>query len=617
MSDFLIGIGQHKVPMFKTEVNNFVIQVATVNGSGSQSANTILLKTLFRMGISVSGKNVFPSNIAGLPTWFWIRASNQGYYARRARPNIVVAMNPQTLKEDYQLLLPGGYFLFNQDLKWPADLVERADVTKIPMPIKSLVDQATDQIKIKKLLANIVYVGVLAELLKLDMECLMSALSDQFKGKSSVLEVNLKAMQAGLEYAKSHLKEVSFLYQAQVVHDGNRGKLILDGNSASGLGLVYGGATFAAWYPITPSSSLVESFSKYSDQVRGAGSDGYKCHAIIQAEDELSAVCMAIGAGWQGARAFTATSGPGVSLMQEAVGFAYFAEIPVVIWDVQRVGPSTGMPTRTAQGDLLSAVFASHGDTKHPVLLPGNPEECFTFAQKAFDIAERLQSPIFVLTDLDLGMNFWTSSEFTFPTTSFDRGKILTAQQLDSLVTYERYGDPDGDGVPYRALPGTRHQKAPYLTRGSGHNKIGGYTEKADEYQFIVDRLAKKWELAKTLVPDPVIEFKSDIGVIYYGSSEPAVIEALDQFKNLGKPISKMRLRAIPFGLQVRSFVEGHSRIYVVDLNRDGQMLQLLKLEFAEFANKFYSIRHYDGTPIPAEAVFEPLQELELKGGCQ
>lgn len=601
--------------MTNTEINNFVIQVATVNGSGSQSANTILLKTLFRMGVSVSGKNVFPSNIAGLPTWFWIRASSRGYSARRSRPNIVVAMNPQTFKDDYNLLLPDGYFLFNQDIKWPADLVQRADVTPIGMPIKSLVDQATDQIKIKKLLANIVYVGVLAELLNLDADCLMSALTDQFKGKAAVLDSNLKAMQLGQEFAKAQLSSLKFSYQARVIPDGNLGKIILDGNTASGLGLVYGGATFASWYPITPSSSLVESFARYVDQIRLPDSEGFRSQAIVQAEDELSAVCMAIGAGWQGARAFTATSGPGISLMQEAIGFAYYTEIPLVIWDVQRVGPSTGMPTRTAQGDLMSAVFASHGDTRHPVLLPGSMSECFEFAQLAFDIAEGIQSPTFVLTDLDLGMNLWTSSEFQFPTKPFDRGKVVTSEQLEALEIYERYGDPDGDGVPYRALPGTRHARAPYLTRGSGHNKSGGYTEKSDEYQFIVDRLAKKWDLVKDRLPSPVIEVKSDIGIIYYGSSEPAVLEALDQLAQSGKSISRLRLRGIPFNNEVRHFIESHQRVYVLDLNRDGQMWQLLKLEFSDLVTKLLSLRHYDGTPIPAEAVFEPLREHEILGG--
>lgn len=587
--------------------------VATVNGSGSQSANTILLKTLFRMGIGVSGKNVFPSNIAGLPTWFWIRASHKGYAARRAQPSIVVAMNSQTLKEDMALVEAGGYFLYNSDLRWPEGVEQRSDIINIPVPIKSLVDQATDQIKIKKLLANIIYVGVLADLLELDLEILASVMKDQFAGKTAVLDSNTKAMQLGLDYAKEHLAKVVIHLKAKTVTDGNKGKMILDGNTASGLGLIYGGATFASWYPITPSSSLVEAFGRYISKVRPQAEN--KPYAIIQAEDELSAVCMAIGAGWQGARAFTATSGPGLSLMQEAVGFAYFTEIPVVIWDVQRVGPSTGMPTRTAQGDILSAVFASHGDTKHPVLLPGNMEECFSFGQEALDIAERLQSPTFVLTDLDLGMNLWTAQEFKYPTKPFDRGKVLTAEQLDKLSTYERYGDPDGDGVGYRALPGTRSSKAPYLTRGSGHNKTGAYTEKADEYQFIVDRLAKKWELAKTLVPKPVRSGKGQYGVIFYGSAAPAVVEAQELLANKGLGFEALRIRALPFGDEVKNFIQDHKKIFVVDLNRDGQMYQLLKMGFSPDYHKFISIRHYEGTPITAEAVFDPIFEKQSGSG--
>lgn len=593
--------------------NDFVITVATINGSGSQSANTILLKTLFRMGVPVSGKNVFPSNIAGLPTWFWIRASAKGYSARRARPNIVVALNPQTIQEDFQSVLPGGYFLYHSDIKL-GDSLERNDVVKISLPIKALVDASTDQVKIKKLLANIVYVGVLAELLGLNSEDLISTLQDQFAGKASVLDSNLKAMQAGQQFAKEQLSGLQFNFKAEKIIEGNTGKIILDGNTAAGLGLIYGGATFAAWYPITPSSSLVESFIKYLPQVRTTLPT--PAYSVVQAEDELSAVCMAIGAGWQGARAFTSTSGPGISLMQEAVGFAYYTEIPVVIWDVQRVGPSTGMPTRTAQGDLLSAVFASHGDTKHPVLLPGSGEECFTFGQKALDLSETLQSPVFVLTDLDLGMNLWTSNEFTFPQESFKRGKVVSAEQIEAMPIFERYGNPDGDGVAYRALPGTRHPKAPYLTRGSGHNKTGAYTEKADEYQFIVDRLAQKWDLAKSLLPAALtVGSSSLVGILYYGSSEPAVLEARDQWLTQGLNLQGLRVRGIPFGVEVEDFLKQCQRVYVLDLNRDGQMWTLLKLEWPAFAQKLISIRHYDGTPITAESVYEPIlnQERELQ----
>lgn len=609
-NDKAVKVEDMQTPTIK---NDFVITVATVNGSGSQSANTILLKTLFRMGVPVSGKNVFPSNIAGLPTWFWIRASAQGYSARRARPNIVVALNPQTIADDFNSVLPGGYFLYHSDIKL-AETLARKDVTKIALPIKSLVDASTDQVKIKKLLANIVYVGILAELLNLNSEDLISSLQDQFAGKASVLESNLKAMQAGQGYAKEQLAAIGFTFKAEKILNGNQGKIILDGNTASGLGLIYGGATFAAWYPITPSSSLVESFIKYLPQVRSTLPT--PAYAVVQAEDELSAVCMAIGAGWQGARAFTATSGPGISLMQEAVGFAYYTEIPVVIWDVQRVGPSTGMPTRTAQGDLLSAVFASHGDTKHPVLLPGSGEECFTFGQKALDLSEALQSPVFVLTDLDLGMNLWTSPEFKFPQEPLQRGKVVTAEQIEAMPVFERYGNPDQDGVAYRALPGTRHPKAPYLTRGSGHNKTGAYTEKADEYQFIVDRLAQKWELAKSLLPAALsFGYSSPIGILFYGSAEPAVLEARDQWAAQSLSIQGLRVRGIPFGLEVEDFLRSCQRIYVLDLNRDGQMWTLLKLEYPAFAHKLITIRHYDGTPITAEAVYEPIliQERELQ----
>ncbi|MCS6837990.1 MAG: 2-oxoacid:acceptor oxidoreductase subunit alpha [Bdellovibrionaceae bacterium] len=592
------------------EINNFVIQVATVNGSGSQSANTILLKTLFRMGIPVAGKNVFPSNIAGLPTWFWIRASSKGYQARRERPNICIAMNPQTFKEDYALVLPGGYFLYNKDIPWPQQLNKRADITEIPFPVRELVDQVTQQIRIKKLLANMVYVGVLAELLGLDQECLEKSVMDQFRGKESVLESNFQTYQKGAAFAQQHLKDVTFRYKAQLVKDGNRDKIIIDGNSASALGLIDGGATFGAWYPITPSTSLVEAFAKYAPALRPKNQ---KTYVLMQAEDELSAVSMAIGAGWQGARAFTATSGPGLSLMQEAVGYAYYGEIPIVIWDVQRVGPSTGMPTRTAQGDILSAVFASHGDTKHPILLPGNPKECYDFGQMAFDIAEELQTPVFVLSDLDLGMNLWSVDRFTRCRQPFRRGRVLDVAALEERQNFRRYADEIGDGVAFRTLPGTPHPLAAYFTRGSGHNVAAGYTEKGGEYQEVVDRIAKKWLKAKTLVPKPVVHKESSaIGVIFYGSSEPAVTEALDLLrKEQSFSISTLRVRAIPFTDEVEQFISDHDRVYVVDLNRDGQLLSLLRMEFGQFCSRFLSIRHYDGTPITAETVYEPILVTE------
>ncbi len=595
--------------------NDFVLVVSTVNGSGSQSANTILLKTLFRMGVSVSGKNVFPSNIAGLPTWFWIRASAQGFSARRKSPQIVVAMNPQVLKQDYQSLLPNGVFIYNSEFSLPESEYNRSDIYAIPIPVKSLVDQSTDQGKIKKLLANMIYVGVLAELLALDGELLEGAIESQFEGKANVLKVNQKAMELGKAYAREHKNNWIFPYKSKSILNGNSNKMIWDGNTAAALGLVYGGAHFVSWYPITPSTSIVENFSKFVKQVRPQ-IEGKNPYAIIQAEDELSAISMTIGAAWQGARAFTATSGPGLSLMQEAIGFAYYSEIPLVLWNVQRVGPSTGMPTRTAQGDLLSAVFASHGDTKHPVLLPGDPAEIFEFAQLSLDLAERLQTPIMVLTDLDLGMNLWTSNEIKWPEKPMDRGKTLSAEELDLRPQYGRYQDVDGDGIAYRVLPGTRHPKAGYLARGSGHNEKALYTENAEEYKTVVDRLSLKWETTKKWVPKSIIEQnnKSKIAIIGYGSSDPAIQEARSLLMSHGVTTNYLRIRAIPFCQGVLDFINQNDEIYIVDLNRDAQMFQLLRIEFSNQCHKLKTITHYDGTPITSDVVFDPLI-FKFKGG--
>ena len=591
--------------------NDFVIQVATVNGSGSQSANTILLKSLFRTGVPVSGKNVFPSNIAGLPTWFWIRAHPLGYQARRARPQITVAMNPQTFTEDYQLLLTNGYFFYNEDISWPVGLERRADVTHIPIPVRRLVDQATDQVKIKKLLANMVYVGVLTHFLGLQPDLVKTVIQDQFAGKLSVFESNFRTFELGLNWAQQLELEEPFIFGVQETLN-NKDKLIIEGNQAAALGLIYGGATFASWYPITPSTSLVDSFSHWVKQIRPQKPRAY---AIIQAEDELAAISMAIGAGWQGARAFTATSGPGISLMQEAIGFAYYAEVPVLIWDVQRVGPSTGMPTRTAQGDLFSALFASHGDTLHPVLLPGNPAECFDFAGRGLDLAEQLQSPVFVLTDLDIGMNLWSVPRWELPTQPLNRGELVTAKEIANKGSYARYLDENDDGVAPRVLPGTPHPQAAYLTRGSGHDAWGRYTEKGPEYQAVVDRIAKKWVTAKRLVPPPVEQKGQDrFGIIYYGSSGPAVEEARDIMCSQGVHPHLLRIRAIPFTDQVDSFIQLLERVYVVDLNRDAQMYRLLRMELPQHHQKLVSLRHYDGTPIPAEVVLNFINEYEKLG---
>jgi 2-oxoglutarate ferredoxin oxidoreductase subunit alpha len=617
--------------------NNFVITIATVNGSGSQSANNILLKTLFRMGVPVGGKNVFPSNIAGLPTWFWIRAEENGYVARRAKADIFVGMNPQTLLEDLKTLRSGGFFIYNSDLgtQLQSDLaqtiVKEASIQLIPISFKPLVDQSTDSIKVKKLVINMIYVGVLAKLLNLDLEVLNLSIADQFENKDSVITVNKKAAELGYHYAETTLKDIPFPYQA-ITTEKNKNKVLMEGNTAAALGWLFGGCTFTAWYPITPSSSIVEKYIQLAQKYRKT-SEGKNKFAVIQAEDELSSICMVLGAGWAGARSVTATSGPGLSLMAEAAGFSYFTEIPSVIWDVQRVGPSTGMPTRTAQGDLLSAVHLSHGDTKNPCLLPGNIQECFEFGQTAFDLAERLQQLVIVLSDLDLGMNLWMENKLTYPEKPFDRGKVLNAEDLEKIGQFERYGDPDKDGIPYRTLPGTWHEKASYFTRGSGHNAKAAYTEKSDEYQFIVDRLAKKWETAKTMVPAPVylqsdpnlaskdqaskdqasktqggkVQTKAQIGIIAYGSSDLAVKEAMHLLKEKNIETHYCRIRAVPLTPDILDFIQQHEVNFVVDQNRDGQMCELLKSEFNQVFHLIESIRHYDGTPITAESILEPI----------
>ena len=616
MESFHLAIAQKGSSFSATmsmKTNDFVINIATVNGSGSQSANTILLKTLFRMGIPVGGKNVFPSNIAGLPTWFWIRANEKSFLGRRQNADLVIAMNPQTIAEDTKTLASGGFFIYNSDIAFDASKM-RTDIQYIPVPFKKLVDQATDAIKIKKMLINIIYVGVVAELLKLDTEILVQSMKDQFGGKESVITANMKAMELGIAYAKENLAATKLPFVAQKTNL-TKNKIIMDGNTASALGLMFGGCSFVSWYPITPSSSVVENFIKYADKYR-KDSAGKNTFGVVQAEDELASICMVLGAGWAGARAMTATSGPGVSLMAEAAGYAYYAEVPAVIWDVQRVGPSTGMPTRTAQGDLIEALYLSHGDTKHPLLIPGNIKECFDFGQTCFDLAERLQQMVLVMSDLDLGMNLWMEDKWDYPTKPMDRGKVLTEKELQNMTAFHRYADTDGDAIPYRTLPGTKHDLAAYFTRGSGHNAKGAYTEKSDEYKEVVDRLARKWETAKTLVPKPLIDDqKNKIGIIGFGSSDFAMKESRALLQEKGITTDYMRIRAVPFTQEVHDFIQSHERIYVIDQNRDGQMWTILKNELPEFAHKLHSVRHYDGTPITAENILVPLLQAEQKGG--
>jgi 2-oxoglutarate ferredoxin oxidoreductase subunit alpha len=591
--------------------NDFSIQVATVNGSGSQSSNNVLMRSIFQMGIPVSGKNLFPSNIAGLPTWFTIRVNKDGYIARKKEIDILVAMNPQTAVEDVKSLQSGAVCISPMELNLTLRLTElRTDVKHYQVPFGELAAKATENIKLRKLLTNMIYVGVVAELLNIDQEQINTSIANQFEGKTKAIELNLNAVKIGRDWAHENLKKEDPFFVERM--DKTAGKIIIDGNEAAALGSLFAGATVVTWYPITPSSSLCETLIHYLQEYR-VDKDGKSTFAVIQAEDELAAIGMALGAGWAGARSMTSTSGPGISLMAEFVGFGYFTEIPTVIFDVQRVGPSTGMPTRTSQADLISAHLLSHGDTKHIVLLPGSVSECYDHALAAFDLAERFQTPVFVLTDLDLGMNNWMSEPFKYPTTPMDRGKVMTAEDIDRVGDFARYKDVDGDGIPYRTLPGTPHPKAAYFTRGSGHNERAGYTEKPEDYQNLMERLNRKFETAKKYVPGPVVDTKSGakVGIIAFGSSDFAIRESRDQMQVANLPTSYLRLRALPFTEELRKFVESHDRVYVVEQNRDCQMRDLIRLELPDMAMKIRSVRHFDGLPIDAKFVTDAIMEQE------
>jgi 2-oxoglutarate ferredoxin oxidoreductase subunit alpha len=585
----------------KRVVNDFSIQVATVNGSGSQSANSVLLKSIFGMGVPVSGKNLFPSNIAGLPTWYTIRASKDGYVARKKYIDLLVALNPETAKDDILALPTHGVAVYEENLNLKQ---YRDDVVCYPVPFDKITAAVCPEAKLRKLVRNMVYVGVMAELLQIDMNCVEAALKKQFAKKQKAMELNFNAVKAGAAYFAEKLTKQDPFYIEHM--NATAGKIIIDGNAAAALGAVFAGVTVVAWYPITPSTSVVEATIEYLKKFR-VTEDGKATFAVVQAEDELAAIGMVLGAGWSGARSMTATSGPGISLMAEFSGLGYFAEIPGVIFDVQRSGPSTGMPTRTSQADLLSTAFLSHGDTKHVVLLPGSVKECFEFGYKAFDLAERLQTPVFVLSDLDLGMNNWMSEPFTYPETPLDRGKVLSAEDLNRLGGFGRYEDVDGDAIGYRTLPGTDHPKAAYFTRGSGHNAKAGYTEKPDEYVEVMERLSRKFENARKLVPTPVLERSNGakIGVIAYGTSDFAIVESLDEIKGTyDLDIDYLRVRAYPFAEEVHDFVSSHERVYVVEQDRDAQLASLLKLDLpAEQVTKLRSILHFNGLPIDAESV--------------
>jgi len=591
-------------------VNDFSIQVATVNGSGSQSSNTVLMRSIFQMGIPVSGKNLFPSNIAGLPTWFTIRANKDGWIARRKEIDFLIAMNADTARDDVMAMEPGRVVVYEETLNLNK---LRSDLHFYPIPFSKLAMTITTDARLRKLLANMIYVGVVGELMDIEMAEMEAALNKQFKGKAKAVALNKQALEVGRQYAKEHLDRGPVPFRCRRM-DKTKGKIIIDGNSAAALGCMFAGITVATWYPITPSSSLCETLGKYMADYRHE-EDGKATYAIVQAEDELAAVGMAIGAGWAGARSMTSTAGPGISLMNEFIGLAYYGEIPIVIFDVTRVGPSTGLPTRTQQSDILSLVYCSHGDTKHVVLLPNSVSECFDMAVDAFDLTERLQTPIFVMTDLDLGMNNWMSDTFTYPTKKFDRGKVLTAEDLQKLGGFKRYGDVDGDGIGWRTLPGTNHPAAAYFTRGSGHNERALYSEKPEDYKNNMDRLAKKYDTARSLVPQPEIDQKKDakIGVLAFGTTHWAIIESQDQLqKEYTMPVSYYRLRAIPFAKNLAEFFDKHDRVYVVEQNRDAQMASLIKLELSpERGAKIRSILHYSGLPIDARFVTDAVITAE------
>ncbi len=595
--------------MSKKVINNFSITIATINGSGSQTANVTLLRALFKMGIPVSGKNLFPSNIQGLPTWYTIRVSKDGFIARRDEQEVVVTLNPVSFARDLASVEPGGAFFYADDINLP---ITRSDIFIYPMPIKQMTRSANVSPALRDYIANMVYVGILANILGIDLETIRQALSFHFKGKAEAIESNFTTIKTAADWAAQNLIKADPYSVEQM--DSTSNFVMADGNTAAALGAIYGGLQFAAWYPITPASTLAESLNVFLPQLRKT-TDGKQTYVVLQAEDELAAVGMAIGAGWGGLRSMTSTSGPGISLMAEYAGLAYFAEVPVVIWDVQRIGPSTGLPTRTAQGDLTEAYFLSHGDKQNIILLPGSVQECFEFGWKALDLAEHLQTPVFVLSDLDLGMNQWMTKPFEYPDTPLERGKILWETDLEKLNgVWGRYKDPDGDGIPFRTVPGNKHPSSAWFGRGTGHDENARYTEDATTWEHNMSRLKKKYDTARTLVPQPVIKATkgATVGIIAYGSTEPAVEEARALLKQAGGPkIAFLRLRALPCTAEVQDFTKKYEHIYIVEANRDGQLRQILSAVLPDQASKFRSACHSDGLPLTAKWVKETILAQE------
>ena len=594
----------------KKIVNDFSMVIATVNGSGSQTANLALIRALFRMGIPVSGKNLFPSNIKGMPTYFTVRANKDGFTARREKMEILIGMNPETFDEDLKDLVEGGVCFYPDQFEVPET---RDDVVFYPVPVKQIIKDQNPPRALVNYMRNMVYVGVVSVMLGIEIGEIQKALETHFKGREKSVELNMQIVDASAVWARENLvKADKYVVERDKQTEG---MIMLDGNTAGALGTIFGGISFIAWYPITPGSSLAEALQSHLPRLRKDEGTGKQTYAIIQAEDELAAIGMIVGAGWAGARAMTSTSGPGLALMAEFAGLAYYTEIPIVIWDVQRMGPSTGLPTRTSQGDILFTRFLGHGDTQQIMLIPGNIEECFEFGWRSFDIAERLQAPIFVLSDLDLGMNLWMSKPFDYPDQPMDRGKVLTAEDLEKIEEFARYRDVDGDGITYRTLPGTDHPKAAYFLRGSGHDEKAFYSERPEDYVANLKRLALKYDTARGYMPKPVIEQTegANVGLIAYGSVDPAVKEALSRLGTHGMKIDYLRLRAVPFTDEVHEFIRKYDRIYVVEMNTNGQMHMLLRLEVPDQATKVISLAHNDGLPMSARWITEAV--IKLEGG--
>ncbi len=592
-----------------TATNDFVIKFANVNGSGSASANEMFAKSILRMGVPVSPRNIFPSNIQGLPTWYEVRVNEQGWLGRRGGVDLMVAMNPQTWDADVKEIETGGYLFYDNSKPLPKSRF-REDVTTIGMPLTEICNATYDDPRQRQLFKNIMYIGALSHLLDMDPAVIEALIAQQYKAKVKLLDANKHALHLGRDYAREHLDSIGLRVQKA---DNVGDKIFIDGNSAAALGCVYGGATVCAWYPITPSSSLAEAFQSYCQKYRVDPETGKNRYAIIQAEDEIASIGIVTGAGWNGARAFTSTSGPGISLMNEFIGLAYFAEIPITIIDVQRGGPSTGMPTRTQQSDILAGAYASHGDTKHVLLLPEDPCECFEFSAQAFDLADRLQTPIFVMTDLDIGMNQRLCAPFTWDDArDYDRGKVMSAEELEAGRDFGRYKDVDGDGIPYRTYPGTHPTKGSYFTRGTSRDPYARYSERGPDYIYNMERLLQKFDTAKALVPQPILRTarkKADFGAIHYGSTSPSMDEAIHVLETQDLHLDTLRVRAFPFPESVRQFVLSHERVFLIEQNRDAQLRSLVINEFDLDPARIIAILHYDGTPITARFIARAIAE--------